>query len=265
MKVTIFTSPNRNDLEFKAQVEKELIKNGFEINDENPDICIHLGGDGTFLRSVHQYLDKLDHVRFIGLCIGTLGFYYDYAKDELPALIQDLKDENFNVSEHRLLETKIDYEDKSETIYGINEIRVENPFHTLICEVLINGEYLETYRGNGLLVSSCLGSSGYNKSLGGSLLPHNLEMLELTEVVSIQNNAYNSLGSSLILDMNSHITLKGQFTKNAVVGYDFSTSKNESPTCLDIFLSKKKVKIIRRKSYSYINSIRKSFIKNERS
>ena len=36
-----------------------------------------------------------------------------------------------------------DYEKKSETIYGVNEIRIENPFHTLICDVFVNGEYLE--------------------------------------------------------------------------------------------------------------------------
>ena len=261
MKLTVFTSPNRNDVEMKKLVESKLISAGFEIDDTNPDVCIHLGGDGTFLRSVHHYLKKLDKVNFVGLCIGTLGFFYDYQKDDLDILIKDLKENNYEVSSHRILETKIDYENKSETIYGVNEIRIENPFHTLICDVIVNGEYLETYRGNGLLACSSLGSSAYNKSLGGALLPHNLDLLELTEVVSIQNNAFNSVGSSLIFDADTHVTLKGQFTKNAVVGFDFSTSKNESPIALDIFLSKKKVNLIRRKTYSYINSIRKSFIK----
>lgn len=261
MKVTVFTSPNRNDIYFKKYVISAFKEAGFIIDDKNPDVCIHLGGDGTFLRSVHNYINKLDTVKFVGLCIGTLGFFYDYQRDDLNDLINDLKTENYNVSEHRILETKIDYENKSETIYGVNEIRIENPFHTLICDVSVNGEYLETFRGNGLLACSSLGSSAYNKSLGGALLPHEMDLLELTEIVSIQNNAFNSVGSSLIFDADTHVTLKGQFTKNAVVGFDFSTSKNESPVALDIFLSDKKVSIIRRKSYSYINSIRKSFIK----
>ena len=261
MKVTVFTSPNRNDIDFKKTVISSLKENGFVIDDKNPDVLIHLGGDGTFLRSVHNYIDKLDSIKFVGLCIGTLGFFYDYQRDDLQALIEDLKTENYNVSSHRILETKIDYEKKSETIYGVNEIRIENPFHTLICDVSINGEYLETFRGNGLLACSSLGSSAYNKSLGGALLPHDMDLLELTEIVSIQNNAFNSVGSPLILDADTHVLLKGQFTQNAVVGFDFSTSKNESPVALDIFLSKKKVNIIRRKTYSYVNSIRKSFIK----
>ena len=261
MKVTVFTSPNRNDIDFKKTVITSLKENGFTIDDKNPDVVIHLGGDGTFLRSVHNYIDKLDTIKFVGLCIGTLGFFYDYQRDDLNALIEDLKTNNYNVSSHRILETKIDYEKKSETIYGVNEIRIENPFHTLICDVSINGEYLETFRGNGLLACSSLGSSAYNKSLGGALLPHDLDLLELTEIVSIQNNAFNSVGSPLILDAETHVLLKGQFTQNAVVGFDYSTSKNESPVALDIFLSKKKVNIIRRKTYSYVNSIRKSFIK----
>ncbi len=261
MKVTVFTSPNRNDIDFKKEVISSLKEAGFTIDDKNPDVVIHLGGDGTFLRSVHNYIDKLDSVKLVGLCIGTLGFFYDYQKDDLKALIEDLKVENYDISEHRILETKIDYEKKSETIYGVNEIRIENPFHTLICDVFVNGEYLETFRGNGLLACSSLGSSAYNKSLGGALLPHKMDLLELTEIVSIQNNAFNSVGSSLIFDADTHVLLKGQFTQNAVVGFDFSTSKNESPVALEIFLSNKKVKIIRRKTYSYINSIRKSFIK----
>lgn len=261
MKVTVFTSPNRNDIDFKKTLINSLKEAGFTIDDKNPDIVIHLGGDGTFLRSVHNFIDKLDSIKFVGLCIGTLGFFYDYQRDDLEALIDDLKTDNYNISSHRILETKIDYEKKSETIYGVNEIRIENPFHTLICDVYINNEYLETYRGNGLLACSSLGSSAYNKSLGGALLPHDLDLLELTEIVSIQNNAFNSVGSPLILDSETHVLLKGQFTQNAVVGFDHSTSKNESPVALDIFLSKKKVNIIRRKSYSYVNSIRKSFIK----
>ena len=226
MKVTVFTSPNRNDIDFKKTVISSLKEAGFIIDDKNPDIVIHLGGDGTFLRSVHNYINKLDSIRFVGLCIGTLGFFYDYQKDDLNALIEDLKSENYNVSSHRILETKIEYENKSETIYGVNEVRVENPFHTLICEVYVDGEYLETFRGNGLLACNSLGSSAYNKSLGGALMPHDLDLLQLTEVVSIQNNAFNSLGSSLIFDHSTHVTLKGQFTKNAVVGFDFSTSNN---------------------------------------
>ena len=83
MKVTVFTSPNRNDIDYKKHVISSLKEAGFIIDDKNPDICIHLGGDGTFLRSVHNYIDKLDKVKFVGLCIGTLGFFYDYQKDDL--------------------------------------------------------------------------------------------------------------------------------------------------------------------------------------
>ena len=243
-----------------AFLKEQLEKNGFELDNTNPDIVLSIGGDGTFLHAVHAYINKLDTIKFIGINYGSLGFFCGYTKEDIPELIKELKGELF-VKQYSLLKGEVKYQNNAQVIYALNEIRIENPFHTLISDVFINDEKLEAFRGNGLMVCSSLGSSAYNKSLGGALMPHDLDLLQLTEVVSIQNNAFNSLGSSLIFDDKTHVTLKGQFTKNAVVGFDYSTSKNESPTSLDIFLSDKKVSIIRRKSYSYINSIRKSFIK----
>ncbi len=260
MKFTVFTSPNRNDDEFKNEVISNFIREGFELDSENPDLVVFVGGDGTFLRSVNRYVEQLDKIKFVGICIGTLGFFYDYQREDIQRAINDIKNENYKIQSNRILESKIDYENYSETVYAVNEIRIENPFHTLICDVFINDQYLETFRGNGLLACSSLGSTAYNKSLGGALLPHKKDLLELTEIVSIQNNAFNSLGSSLILDVGDHITLKSDF-KKAVVGFDFSTSTHESPTCLDIYLSHKKVSIIRPKKYSYVETVRKSFIK----
>lgn len=260
MKITVFTSPNRDDREIKNTVIGKFIEAGFTYDEENPDLVVYLGGDGTFLRSVNHYVNILDKVKFVGICIGTLGFYYDFNGDEIDKVIELIKSEKYKINEHRILESKIDYAFQNETIYGVNEIRIENPFHTLICDVYINDKYFETFRGNGLLACTSLGSSAYNKSLGGALLPHNKDLLELTEIVSIHNNAFNSLNSPLVLNEDDHVTLKGEFHK-AVVGFDFSTSEHESPISLDIFLSNKRVKIIRPSDYSYIQSIKKSFIK----
>ena len=204
-------------------------------------------------------MDKLNKIKFLGINFGNLGFFCDYQKDDLDQLIQDLKDNKFSETTHSLLKGEIVSEEKSETIYAINEIRIENPFHTLICDVLINNDTLETFHGNGLLVASSLGSSAYNKSLGGSIIQPTLECLQLTEIATIQNNFNRSLGSSFVVNKDDKITLKGEL-KQSVVGFDYQTLNDIVLKELTVSLSDKKVIILHPKNYSYLQKIKRSFI-----
>ena len=259
MKIRVFTNARRKESGLQEQIENLIISNGFEIDNENPDVVLYTGGDGTFLRSVQYYLDKLNYIKFLGINFGNLGFFCDYQKDDLDQLIQDLKDNKFSETTHSLLKGEIVSEEKSETIYAINEIRIENPFHTLICDVLINNDTLETFHGNGLLVASSLGSSAYNKSLGGSIIQPTLECLQLTEIATIQNNFNKSLGSSFVVNKSDKITLKGEL-KQSVVGFDYQTLNDIVLKELTVSLSDKKVIILHPKNYSYLQKIKRSFI-----
>ena len=259
MKIRVFTNVRRKESGLQEKIENLIISNGFELDNENPDVVLYTGGDGTFLRSVQYYLDKLNKIKFLGINFGNLGFFCDYQKDDLDQLIQDLKDNKFSETTHSLLKGEIVSEEKSETIYAINEIRIENPFHTLICDVLINNDTLETFHGNGLLVASSLGSSAYNKSLGGSIIQPTLECLQLTEIATIQNNFNRSLGSSFVVNKSDKITLKGEL-KQSVVGFDYQTLNDIVLKELTVSLSDKKVTILHPRNYSYLQKIKRSFI-----
>ena len=194
MKIGIFYKTEKKEI--ISQITTLSEENGFVLDNENPDVVFSIGGDGTFLRTIHHYIDRLDKILFVGINSGSLGFFYDFRKEDIPLVFDLLKNKSYVIKEHSLLKGVASYEKSEKTIYAVNEIRIENPFHTLICDVAINDNKLETYRGNGLLVSSALGSSAYNKSLGGALMDHELETLELTEIAGLGNNLYrNSLYS----------------------------------------------------------------------
>ena len=258
MKIGIFYKTEKKEIIY--QITKLAEENGFILDNDNPDVVFTLGGDGTFLRAIHRYIDKLDNVLFVGINSGSLGFFYDFKKEDIPLVFELLKHKTYLLKEHSLIKGVATYEKQEETIFAVNEIRVENPFHTLICDVAINDEALETYRGNGLLVSSSLGSSAYNKSLGGALLDNDLEALELTEIAGLGNNLYRSLGSSIILKGDKQIIITGQLS-DAVIGFDFSNIRKEDKLLkLAISYSNKKFRVIHSPNYSYIDKIRKSFI-----
>ena len=258
MKIGVYYYKDSNK-EKADSITEEVNKYGFAIDNDNPDIVFSIGGDGTFLRAIHHYLNKLDKILFVGINHGTLGFFYDYNAEDLSNLLDSIKKNEYGIKEYSLLRGDIKSKNKEETIYAVNEIRIENPFHTLISDVYIDNEQLETFRGNGLVVASSLGSSAYNKSLGGSLVDHDLEVLQLTEIAPIANNVYRSLGSSLVLSKDKEITFSGSF-HHVVVGYDYLNIQDKELESIKITNSDKKIKILYNKNYSFIKRIRKSFI-----
>lgn len=260
MKIAVFVNKNKLADDIDKLIIKEALAYGFVIDDENPDVVFFVGGDGTFLRAVHHYLPILDKVKFIGVGNGNLGFFYDFHAEDISFALTALKNEELIVSSYHLLEGKLYHENGFDSIYAVNEIRLENPFHTLECQVEIDMKPLETYRGNGLVVSSALGSSAYNKSLGGSVIQHDLDVIELTEIATIQNNFNRSLGSSLIIDGKATINLTGELA-NSLVGYDNNVISDGYLLRLEISQSDRVVNVLHSQDYCFIKSLNRSFVK----
>lgn len=254
MKIALFYKLNKLSEEYVKFLHQRVLDFGFEIDQDNPDVVLFAGGDGTFLRAFHQYSDKIDSVKFVGLNKGHLGFFSSYSDDQLDLLLSDLKSSNVHEETYRLLTAS--FNDKE--IYAINEIRIESPFQTLICDVEVNGNKLETFRGNGLIVSSSLGSSAYNKSLSGAIVYPKLEVLELTEIAPLNNRIYHSLHSSLILDSDSEIVVK-PITSNIIIGYDELISEDKSFDFIKFSLSNKKVSLLYKEDYNYISHLAHAF------
>ncbi len=255
MKIALFYKKDKTDSELVSLVENKIQEYGFELVANNPDVVLYIGGDGSFLRAVHKYVHVLDRVSFIGLCTGHLGFFYSYRLEEINELLSALKTSSLKCESYRLLEASIG----EEKLFAVNEIRIESPFHTLISDVVVNDEYLETFRGNGLVVCSAIGSSAYNKSLGGAVCSPCLEVLQLSEIAPINNRVYKSLHSSLILDDNSTITLKTK-TENILIGFDELVSDTKEASEINFRLSDKRVNLLVKKDYSYISLIKSTFI-----
>lgn len=256
MNFAIFNKENEKSEKLKEQIKERLLLSRLNIDEENPDVVIVIGGDGTFLKAVHHYMNKLDKVSFIGLRSGSLGFYYDFVMDDIDAFILSLKENDFTTSKHHLLECDIN----GNIIYALNEVRFENPFHTFACEVFINEEKLEKYQGSGLLVCNELGSTAYNKSLGGAVISNDLPLLQLTEIATIQNNVYHSLGSSLVLPNDTVLSFKGDFNKT-VIGYDHLTIDSNHAETIRVYASKKTITLLKPLNSSYIKTLTRSFVK----
>lgn len=258
MKYFICTRSDVNSKLIEIKLNLAFKEQGFILDEENPELVVSLGGDGTFLRSVHKYIDKLDQVSFVGIHTGKLGFFCDFTRNEIDDFIDFIKGAKPEICTHRLL--KIRHHDKE--YYGLNEVRIENPFNTMICNVYVNESLLENFRGNGLNFSTSTGASAYNRSLGGPLIDPRFESIIMGEIASINHNAYRSLNSFLVLHESSEICIRGNF-KRCLIGYDhlfeniIDTEKEDE---IYVTLSTKCVRILHYKDVDYIYRLRKAFV-----
>ena len=72
------------------KIKNSLLENDFVFEEKNPDLVIILGGDGKLLRTIHNYLDRIDSIDFVTFTTGTLGYASDFAQTEIDDFINNL-------------------------------------------------------------------------------------------------------------------------------------------------------------------------------
>jgi len=145
------------------------------------DLAIVLGGDGSILRTARWM--GYDQIPVLGFNLGTLGFLADSSIDEAEVAINDLATGSFRLVDHLMFETEVLRDDA--TIHrelGLNEtsILAGPPFAMIEICLFVDGEIATTYRSDGLIVSTPVGSTAYNLSAGGPIVRKELDAFVFT-------------------------------------------------------------------------------------
>lgn len=262
-KFNIITKSDIKSKELAAKIKDALLAYNYEFEIDNPELVIILGGDGKLLRTVHNYIDKIDKINFISVLTGTLGFSSDYHQDEIDSLIESILHGESFIEKVHLLEATLNFKDNQETHYALNELRLENRYHTCNIDVYLNNKFFETFKGNGLCISTPFGSTGYNKSLNGAVVLNGVDVLQITEIAGIRSLCFNSLGNSLIVPKDMEVELKS-FTKYHLIGLDHLTLNNQNLQSIKVKFSDKTINLIHFKNKDSIDRIQKSFIVNKK-
>lgn len=209
MKVAIFTYDQEESIRVKEELEAALKKTSMTVDNDHPDVVISIGGDGTLLSAVHRYESQLDHVRFVGIHTGHLGFYTDWRDFEVEDLVASLAlDQGESVS-YPMLSMKAKMSDGS-TIQAtvLNEVTVRNLGKTMVADIYINNRSFELFRGDGLCFSTPTGSTAYNKSINGAVMDPWIHGFQLTEMASLNNRVFRTLGSPMIFGPDTRVLVK---------------------------------------------------------
>lgn len=137
-----------------------------QIDDENPDIVIAIGGDGTLMSAFHKYFDQIDHIGFVGIHTGQLGFY-TWHELTIEEIIETLSQDKIPMTADPLVQATVTLENGEETVLtGLNEITFRRSIQTIEADVYLNKQLFERFNRGGLCVSTPTGSTAYNKALG---------------------------------------------------------------------------------------------------
>lgn len=256
---TIVSKEDALSIQIKQKIRTELIGIGFSYDEQKPELVIAVGGDGTFLRTIHKYVHDLEQLLFVGIHTGTLGFFTSYDSHEVDKFLEDCKMWRFEKKNLPLLEINVHSSNETHCLYALNEIRVENVIRTQLMRIYVQDVFLETFRGTGICISSQAGSSAYNRSLGGAILHEGLDLLQITEITGIHHQAYRSLGSPLIVPKDVTIRLESDDFCQAILCYDHESMKLRKDSCVTVNYSKKVVHMIGRPNANYIERLKNLF------
>ncbi|MEG0238973.1 NAD kinase [Anaerorhabdus sp.] len=256
MKTFVIVNRPDEQSENLAQYLKEELSKKLEWNEDKPELCFTIGGDGTFIYAVQKYCDQLSDVSFIGIHSGTLGFFTDYLNTEIDDLITDVFNKEGTIVESQLLEVTID---QNEKVYALNEMRVENSSRTQILDIYINDEKLETYRGTGICVCTQLGSTAYNRSVQGAIIQEGLPVIQIAEIAGIHHREFQSLGSPIVLKEDSIVRLVSDNYDGALLCTDSNSRKLDGKAEVVCQLSKRSVRMMRYRRVSYLERLKSLF------
>ncbi len=157
--------------------------------DESVDCMITIGGDGTILDAVTLIKDK--NIPILGINFGRLGFLVNINKEELTAAVEALINRTYVIDKRTLLHVDSNQSIFESAPFGLNEFAIHKRDTAPMIKIhtYLNGEFLNSYWADGLIISTPTGSTGYNMSCNGPILfpesasfvvtpvaPHNLNV-----------------------------------------------------------------------------------------
>ena len=260
--VRLFVNDNKTSKNVSKIVKEKLESANFQIVEDNYDLAIAIGGDGSFLRMIKSS-NFNENCLYIGINAGTLGFAQEVNVEEIDKFILDLENNNYKIENIGIQEIEIKTPDTISKQLSLNEMIVRDmELNTANLKVLVEGVLLEDFVGDGLLLATSFGSTAYNLSFGGSIVYNTFHTLQLTPIAPLNNKSYRNLLNSVILPDNKEVVIKPfNRTKNLLITVDGDNNFYKNVDYVSSKVSGREIQILRMKNYNFIKKINDKFLK----
>lgn len=260
--VYLFHRRDAEMLEMVRPYYENAARYGFTIVDDyrQANIIVSFGGDGAFLQAVRKTGFREDCL-YAGISTKNyLKMYCDFYYHEPKKIIEAMSNEKLMVRRYPTLNVTIDDEFSYDCL---NEFTIRSSIiKTLAMEVYIDDFHFETFKGDGIVISTPTGSTSYNKSVNGAVVDPLLPAFQVSEMASLNNNRFRTLGSPFILGGDRVLTLK--IIQNGNV-YPTMSMDNEALSIqhvkeIKVRLGDKKIKTVKLKDNSFWEKVQRTFL-----
>ena len=181
------------------------------------DLILSIGGDGTILQAVRVVAPSL--IPITGINLGRLGFLNELSSDEAVAKLPALLSGEGWIDERAMLEAEL-YpigEGAPQVFYALNDVVVARGAvaRAIYIETSIDGQSLTTYKGDGIIVATATGSTGYSLSAGGPVLHPQAKEFLLLPILPHLTSTY-----PLVLPPTAEVKLRTSTTHQAMLSID---------------------------------------------
>ncbi|MGD1847645.1 MAG: NAD kinase [Salibacteraceae bacterium] len=216
------------------------------------DFLFSIGGDGTMLDA--STFVQTDSIPLIGFNTGRLGYLSAIALDEIDAALQSILDGSYDLEKRTMV--KLETKDNPFGRYNLalNEITVHKKDSSSMITIhsYLNGEFLNSYWADGLIISTGTGSTAYNLSCGGPIMIPGCHNLVITPIAPHNLNV-----RPIVVPNDSVLTLRpAGREKSVLVSLDSRSGSIEASNELTIVKSNHKLALLRLKDHSYLRTLR---------
>ena len=262
-KIKLFTNNNEKSMKIAKKVIKQLKNSNFEIVDDNYDLGIAIGGDGSFLRMVKNNHFNSD-IYYIGINAGTLGFLQEVRPEDSLNFVEKLNINDFKIDEIGIQQTSVSTTESTSNFYSLNEIVIrEKDLNTADLTIKIDDVELEKFVGDGILIATSVGSTAYNLSFGGSIVYNTLHTLQITPIAPLNSKAYRDLLNSIIIPETKVISLiPSKERSNLLISVDGENNVYDGVICIKTLVDGKRIKCLRMANYDFSRIVNEKFLKD---
>lgn len=217
------------------------------------DFLFSLGGDGTLLESVTHVADK--EIPILGINTGRLGFLATTSPEEIGAAISNICKGYYRIDSRSLISLESETDVFDGLNFGLNELAItkRDTSSMIVVHTYINGEYLNSYWADGLIVSTPTGSTGYSLSCGGPVV-----LPESNNFIIAPISPHNLNVRPLIISDESIISfeIEGR-SKNFLVSLDSRSKVIDASVQIAVKKERFRTQLLKMNEDNFLNTLRK--------
>ncbi|HTE32149.1 MAG TPA: NAD kinase [Chryseolinea sp.] len=242
---------------FSQYLKKPLIKASYQTYEPGTDIShiqlfISIGGDGTLLESI-THIGKSE-IPVLGINTGRLGFLATISKEETEQALKHIFEGAYTLDQRAVLKLETNKEIFGSLNFALNDLTVvkKDSSSMITIHTYINGDFLNSYWADGIIIATPTGSTGYSLSCGGPLIFPRSGNFVITPV-----SAHNLTVRPIVVADNCEISIEVEGrSKKFLVSLDSRMASVDASIKLKVLKADFKVQLVQLESNSYFKTLR---------